>query len=111
MVMQNLQLIETPYRRTHGIPEREQEADGREGLLSSGQRFCLSSGGTENRDIRLDVEIERLALVINLQVAAKLTLTEQICERDAGSHRDILPEPLPALFARNEGLLQTLTRG
>jgi hypothetical protein len=94
-VHENIELIETPYRRAHGIPKCKQKADCREGLFSARKRFGWSSTAIGHGDVGFNVNLELLVEMIDREIPSELTLAEQICKRNTSSPGDVSLESVP----------------
>lgn len=62
-VHENVELIQTSDRRSHGIPQREKKADCGEGFFAAGQGFGFAAFAAFGW-VGLDLEVEFLFLVV-----------------------------------------------
>lgn len=104
-VHEDIKLIQAADRRTHGFPDTEQQADGRERLFTATERLGLTTGVGHPRLVWFDCNVQCLVLMIEEDTSAEVTLGEKVLEVDPCSHRDLPLELLPAVVALRQRLL------
>lgn len=106
-LMVYVQLIKTPHRGTHGIPQRKKQTDRGERLFAPGQRFRFPALAHPS-PIGLDVQVQLLLLVVGEQSPSEITFTQHPHELDPGSGGDGSLESLPALLPVDQGGFEQL---
>jgi hypothetical protein len=64
-VHEDIKLVQAADRGAHGIPQCKQETDRGIRLLTTRERLCLPAVATSFCDVRLDVDVEKLILVVD----------------------------------------------
>jgi hypothetical protein len=108
VVHEDIELIQAADRRSHSLPNRQQQADRRERLLATGERLGLAPCIGNLGEVGLDFDIQGLAAVIHDDAATELALAEKVAKGDLGTSGDVLAEESPAPVALDKGSLQLL---
>ena len=109
IIHKHVELVQTAYRTTHGIPHRQQHANCAEGLFATGKGFGATACiGAHGGVVRLDEEFELFGCVVDLHAAAEGALSEEIYEVAASAGGDVLTEAFPAGLAFGEDEEQLL---
>ncbi|KAG9526718.1 DNA repair protein Rad18, partial [Aureobasidium melanogenum] len=101
-VHKDIKLIKTANRRTHGLPDGEQKANGREGLFSTRKSLGLTAFVAVLRDVRFDADVKRLVDMMDQNATTEVAFGQEIAEGDLCSCRNMLAEELPAILAINQ---------
>lgn len=107
-VHEDVEFVEAADRAAHGLPDGEQQADGGERLFTTRKRLRFAARVGSSGEVRLDLDVEFFAFVVDDCLAAELALAQQVPEHDPSARGDELAEHLPAMSAGVEGGFESL---
>lgn len=92
-------LTKTTNRTAYGLPKRQKQANGREGLFTTTERFriLLPSVLRSNHVVRLDLELQCLQHMVEQDFAEVASIGEMRSEIDLASQCDMTAEIMPFL--------------